>query len=224
MTTGEQSLLFEVRDQREPGWFHIDNEIVDKFGGRLEAYGLAVYAVLCRHCKSSTQQVNNLSQRDIAAALGISQDRVRKSLFDLVELRLIHIDLPARPAPGIISTITLLKVKTTERHTFSSVHELNATRSPNKEEKTKTETNPPLPPLFQRGVTRRDFRNLRKSLDQFYKRIHDEAGWLISEFRELTPEQLTQMENEYAAERLMLPLADVREMRQQCGAIGQKTA
>jgi hypothetical protein len=146
----EQSLLFEVRDQREPGWFFVDNELVDKYGVRIGAYGLAIYNVLCRHCKNATQQVSNLSQRDIAATLQISQDRVRKSLLDLVELQLIHVDLPARPAPGIISTITLLKVKTTERHTFSSASKLNATRSPNKEEKTKTETktktlpNPPL--------------------------------------------------------------------------------
>ena len=114
-----QALLFVVRDQREPGWFFVDNEIVDKYGARLGAYGLAIYNILSRHCKNATQQVSNLSQRDIAATLQISQDRVRKSLLDLFELHLIHVDLPARPAPGMISTITLLKVKTTERHTFA---------------------------------------------------------------------------------------------------------
>jgi len=138
-------LEFEVRDQREPGWFYIDNEIIDFYGPRIDAYGVAVYAVLSRRQKNQKAQ---LSQRDIAATLGISQDRVRKSLAKLTELRLIHIDVPERPSPGLISVITLLRVKTTERHTFSSAAELNATRSPNKEEKNKTKTiNIPLPPL-----------------------------------------------------------------------------
>ena len=148
---------FEVRDQREPGWFYIDNEIVDLYGSRLGAYGVAVYAVLSRHEKNHTVR---LSQRDIAAALGISQDRVRKSLAQLAELRLINIEIPEHPSAGLISTITLLKVKknerqalssppqlnatrsvhqNTERYTFSLWPELNATRSANKEEKTKTE-------------------------------------------------------------------------------------
>jgi hypothetical protein len=144
MTPPEQ---FVVRDQREPGWFFVDNEIVDKFGARLGAYGVALYAVLARHCKNSTQQVS-LSQRDIAATLEISQDRVRTSLRELVDSGLIHLEVPARPSPGIISTITMLKVKTTERHTFSSTSELNATRSRNKEVKTKTETKTETPPLF----------------------------------------------------------------------------
>src|SRR5216683_3128696 len=136
-----------VRDQREPGWFFVDNEIIDKYARQIGAYGVAVYSVLCRHCRNSTQQVTNLSQRDIAASLGISQDRVRKSLSVLVDFSLIAVEVPERPCPGIISTITLLKVKTTERHTFSSAAELNATRSRNKEVKTKTETKTP-PPLF----------------------------------------------------------------------------
>ncbi len=140
-----------VRDQREPGWFFVDNEIIDKYASQIGAYGVAVYSVLCRHCRNSTQQVTNLSQRDIAASLGISQDRVRKSLSALADFSLIAVEVPERPRPGIISTITLLKVKTTERHTFSYAHELNATRSRNKEDKTKTETNTILPPTPLKG-------------------------------------------------------------------------
>jgi hypothetical protein len=134
----EAAALFTVRDQREPGWFFVDNEIIDRYSARLGAYGLAVYAVLCRHCNNSTQQVR-LSQRDIGAILGISQDRVRKSLEELAESGLVHVEVPSRPAPGMISAITLLKVKrtgrgalptaATERHTFSSTPEPNAIRS-----------------------------------------------------------------------------------------------
>ena len=169
---------FAVRDQRQPGWFFVDNELVDKYGARLGAYGLAIYAVLSRHCKNSTQQVNNLSQRDIGGTLGISQDRVRKSLLDLVEFQLIHVDVPEHPSPGIISTITLLSVKTTERHTFSSTAQLNATRSGNKEDKTETKTKPKHPPtpLFegvadnfsQQHLTSRDRRLFFEELNRIY--------------------------------------------------------
>src|SRR5208337_3326107 len=86
--TEQAALPFIVRDQREPGWFFIDNEIVDKFGPRLGAYGFAVYGLLCRRCKHATQQVDNLSQRDIAASLGISQATVGKSLSLLADLGL----------------------------------------------------------------------------------------------------------------------------------------
>lgn len=146
MTTPQQ---FVVRDIREAGWFHVDNELIDKFGQQLGAYGVALYAVLARYCKNSTQQVN-LSQRDIAATLGISQSRIRASLGDLVESGLIHVEVPERPSPGIISTITMLKVKATERNTLSSTAELSATRARNKEVKTKTETNT-SPPLLLEG-------------------------------------------------------------------------
>jgi|ERR1017187_4936079 DNA-binding transcriptional MocR family regulator len=156
----------EVRDQRQPGWFYVDNEVVDHHGWHLGAYGLAVYCILSRHAKYSTQKVN-LSQRDIAKALGISQDRVRKSLRDLVARGLIHVEAPERPSPCLISTITLRKVKQTERPTFGSIPELNASRWSNKEEKNKTKTNiPPNPPSG--GLSSRDRRNLSIEMQRMY--------------------------------------------------------
>jgi hypothetical protein len=152
LTTPQQ---FVVRDQRQPGWFFVDNELIDKFGKQLGAYGVAVYAVLARYSKNSTQQVN-LSQRDIAAMLGISQGRVRASLRELVDAGLIHMEVPARPSPGVISEIMMLKLKTTEHHMLSSTAELSATRARNKEERprlktnTETETETP-PPLLLKG-------------------------------------------------------------------------
>jgi hypothetical protein len=68
-------------------------------------------------------------------------------------------------------------VKSTERHTFSSMSELNATRSRNKESKNKTETKPiPPTPLFQRGaeeIWRRVCGYLKDDLsDGFVKTLH----------------------------------------------------
>jgi hypothetical protein len=169
-----------IRDQRQPGWFFVDNEIIDKYGAQLGAYGVAVYCVLSRYAKNGNQQVN-LSARDIGSALGISQDRVRKSLADLASVGLIHLLIPDRPAPGLISTITLLNVKGTERHTFSSPRsterhtfspssELNATRSRNKEEKTKTETETLFPPTpLSGGLSSRDRRNFFSELNRIFK-------------------------------------------------------
>jgi hypothetical protein len=107
--------VFELRDQREPGWFYIDNELLGDYGVELGAYGIAVYSVLSRHWRKD--QKIELSNRDIAATLGISHDRVRKSLADLVELELIKLETPARPAPGSVSRISLGRVKATGRHT-----------------------------------------------------------------------------------------------------------
>jgi hypothetical protein len=157
-----------IRDQRQPGWFFVDNEIVDQHGARLGAYGLAVYCVLSRYAKNGNQQVN-LSARDIGSALGISQDRVRKSLADLATVGLVHLLIPERPAPGLISTITLLNVKRTERHTFSSSHERNATRARNKEVKTKTETETPPPlisTLFEESLTSKENARARETYRQ----------------------------------------------------------
>src|SRR5215469_15093875 len=152
----------EIRDQRQPGWFFVDNEVIDRHGRQLGAYGIAVYSVLSRYAKNGTQQVD-LSGRDIAAAIGISQDRVRKSLADLVDLGLICHIIPERTAPGLISTITLLNVKQilnvtrsvehgTERHMFGSLKEPNASRSAYKEEKKQNRerntTLPPYPPAL----------------------------------------------------------------------------
>ncbi len=194
-----------VRDQREPGWFHIDNEIVDQYGVRLGAYGISVYAVLCRRCITSTQQVLNLSQRDIAAILGISQDRVRKSLVGLADFGLIQIDTPEHPAPGVIATIRLLKVKVTERHTFSSGPELNATRSAIRNVKSES-LSPPLESISTDEVKAKafrpvssvekkypsevgdqiDFRRLCKARDEIQMKINQ--GWGEG----LTPAQLFQ--------------------------------
>jgi hypothetical protein len=138
-----------VRDFSCGGFFRTHNEIIDRYAQRIGPFGVAIYCALSRRADNGTQQVR-LSMRDLAAMLRMSQDRARKSLLDLSAEGLIRWDIPKRPAPGLVSLITLLDVtepnatrsvkKSTERHTFSSRPELNATRSPYKEEKTKTQT------------------------------------------------------------------------------------
>lgn len=160
-----------IRNEKRPGWVRIHNEIIDEYGAQLGAYGVAVYLVLCRRRDFETQQVL-LSERDIARTLGISQDRVRKSLRELESLSLIGRCIPRHPGPGVIGTITLLdtrprssELEPCARTTLTSGYEPNVTRSTYKEEN-KTRSNTPLTPLSRRGyqVTVRDRRELNSRI------------------------------------------------------------
>lgn len=106
---GQDPGQFAVRDTRRVGWYSVDNEIIDEHGALPGAYGVAVYNVLCRHARN--QPKVTLSVREIGAALGISHDRVRKSLVDLAVAGLVHHEPPRQPGPGRISAIVLLNVK-----------------------------------------------------------------------------------------------------------------
>lgn len=107
-----KALEIAVRDRRRVGYCQIDNEIIDEYGLKIGAYGVAVYNVLCRHARNDKTQQVRLSTRDIAETLAISHDRVRKSLADLVNSGLVRQDAPPeRHGPGAISTFTLLNVK-----------------------------------------------------------------------------------------------------------------
>ena len=196
---GASDQVFELRDQREPGWFYIDNELLDDYGAELGPYGIAVYSVLSRHWRKD--QKIELSNRDIASTLGISHDRVRKSLTDLVRLGLIKLETPAHPAPGSVSRISLGRVKATGRHTSSSTPELDATRPRNKERKTNTKQIPPNPPAGGRApqqLTPRQLKDLTKTMDRL---AEAQVGTGATE------EQLLRA----ACARLFIPLDAARE-------------
>jgi hypothetical protein len=38
-----------ARDRRDPGWFWVDNSIIDRYGADLGPIGIALYAALARH-------------------------------------------------------------------------------------------------------------------------------------------------------------------------------
>lgn len=181
MSTPRTEFSFAIRDLRQPGWYRVANEVIDQHGPRLGAYGVAVYNVLSRYAKNGTQQVD-LSGRDIAAAIRISQDRVRKSLGDLVEIGLIDLVFPARSAPGLVARITLLNAK----------QELNAARSCNKEEKTNTETETSTLPQDSAGFSPVENKNPNSSnthvraTQKYTDKDHLEKD--IRKIREVQPE------------------------------------
>lgn len=91
----EESEL-KIRDEREPGYFWADNEIVDQFLPKIGMSAFAVYMLLVRmsnHGKC-TPSINTLATR-----LGISKPTVRKSLDALQEHRLIGIQERTRSKP-----------------------------------------------------------------------------------------------------------------------------
>jgi DNA-binding transcriptional regulator YhcF (GntR family) len=80
----------KVRDSRQAGHFWADNELLDVYGPKVGAYGVAVYMVLCRYADNKTGE-SFPAIRTIAAALAISRPTVTKALQTLEGAKLIRI-------------------------------------------------------------------------------------------------------------------------------------
>jgi DNA-binding transcriptional ArsR family regulator len=108
---GDQDL---VRDNRQPGHFWADNEIVDEYLQALGVYGFAVYMLLARYADSKTGQCDP-SIAGMAAKLGISAPTVRAALDRLKDAKLITIRHRHRERDGKVinqtSIYTILAVK-----------------------------------------------------------------------------------------------------------------
>ena len=85
-----QQLRLNIRDQRQPGWWWAENELIDTWASTLGPYGLAVYAVLARHVDNASQQCR-LSYGRIAELLNISRRQVIREVQRLEEYGLIQI-------------------------------------------------------------------------------------------------------------------------------------
>ena len=70
------------------GWFWLDNQLFDRFGPRLGAYGLAVYAALAR-CANRQRECHPSHQR-IADAIGCSRRQVIREVAHLESLGLVE--------------------------------------------------------------------------------------------------------------------------------------
>lgn len=82
-------MSIKVRDTRRPGWFWIDNELLDIYGPNIGAYGLAVYMALGRvsrngECKTTVRQ--------IAAMLDVSPQTAMRALDKLIESGLVCLE------------------------------------------------------------------------------------------------------------------------------------
>lgn len=103
----------EVRDRRQPGWFYIDNEILERYASRIKATGIAVYASLAKHANNETSECWP-SIPTMAQESGTSIRTVQRVLKVLESERLITIER-ARTDSGDYdhNVYTLLNVKPT---------------------------------------------------------------------------------------------------------------
>jgi len=146
-----------IRDQRAPGWYWIQNELIDVLARTAGVYAVAVYNVLSRHARAD--QVVGLSARKIADALGCSRSKVFDGLRDLEQ----HAIIARRPREGEETKYVLVDLKSEPVHNTDGssctgpVQNANGSRPyagrANKEAKLKTEKGYPLPPSPARGGT-----------------------------------------------------------------------
>lgn len=79
----------QVNDARR-GRFWMDDEVIDRFGAQLGAYGLCVYTMLCRRADKNGRSFPSL--RKMAADLAISERQAKRELKKLKDLQLISIE------------------------------------------------------------------------------------------------------------------------------------
>ncbi|MFZ1551310.1 MAG: helix-turn-helix domain-containing protein, partial [Anaerolineae bacterium] len=72
----------QIVDERRTNWLWIDNEVVDRFGPQIGAYGLAVYAVLARFADNRTR-VAFPAVPTIAVLLRISRNTILTAIKSL---------------------------------------------------------------------------------------------------------------------------------------------
>ena len=72
----------QIVDERRTNWLWIDNEVVDRFGPQIGAYGLAVYAVLARFADNRTR-VAFPAMPTIAALLNVSKNTILTAIKSL---------------------------------------------------------------------------------------------------------------------------------------------
>lgn len=82
-------LPFAVQDRRKRGYFTLDNILLDSYGKKLKAHGIAVYAALARF--ANTDQECWPSRRAIHERTGVSLPQITRELSKLLALNLISI-------------------------------------------------------------------------------------------------------------------------------------
>ncbi len=83
-----QNDTFVVRDRR-PGFLRVYNDLYDKFGSTLGAYGLAVYMALCRYADQDSECFP--SYGTIAKGTGMSRRKVIYEIKRMEKLQLIEV-------------------------------------------------------------------------------------------------------------------------------------
>lgn len=78
-----------VQDARQPGWFYLDDRLLDTYGATIGPIGIAVYAALARHAKANGQA--SIAYNHLAESIGASRNTVITTLRKLADAGLITI-------------------------------------------------------------------------------------------------------------------------------------
>ncbi len=100
----------EIRDKREKGWFHIDNEYLNGYGKLLGPSCTLTYITLCRFANEGTQTCFP-EMRTIAEEVGLSKITVLRALKVLEEWNIIHVEKRKVKGKQISNLYTLLSKK-----------------------------------------------------------------------------------------------------------------
>lgn len=160
---------FMVRDSRQPGHFWADNEILDIYGPKLGAHGIAVYMAMARRADNSTGQCMLSTQR-IAEQVWMSKGGVFNALAVIVSLGLARKVLDGegpRPAVYVLADVKAISVHLVNGKRSSherTVHPVNAQYG--KKTFIKTKPTPPTPPLQGGDVLNTSIPNQRRRLQR----------------------------------------------------------
>jgi len=90
--------LYDLRPT--PGWFRVDNELLEDFGNVLGPYGIAVYNSLCKHA-NNTKVIRHCfpSYATIAAETGMSKRQAVRAMKNLVKFGIVVKERRLRPTP-----------------------------------------------------------------------------------------------------------------------------
>lgn len=102
---GQQQQLIKIRDQRQAGWFWIDNEIIDGYAKVIGIHALAVYIALVRHSKNEKCYP---SYKHLAAELGVSGATIKRAIKKLREYNIIMVEMRLKTSQGRGSNVYTL--------------------------------------------------------------------------------------------------------------------
>lgn len=114
----------KLRDARKRGFYIIDNDLIDKYGPEIGAYGVAVYNLIARYADGNGEN-SFPSYQTIAEKLGISRPKAVTTINQLVEFGLIKKDKRTDSAGDMTSnTYTLVDLGGGKPHLLPSKPDL----------------------------------------------------------------------------------------------------
>lgn len=103
----------KIRDRRKPGWFRLDDEIIEDFGPEIGVHGIAVYAALCKH--ADKEENSHPGLRLLCEKLRIGRKKLLDTLAELERVGLIEIEPGDRKSVSVYTLLDVPKKGSSER-------------------------------------------------------------------------------------------------------------